>query len=89
MITLGTNINSANLAFNAASVGYYTIAGGGYNLFLTNRLITANVNATISANIVPFGSANSSLTLASSAAAARRASSRFPATTPTRILTSA
>ena len=66
-VTLGTNINSANIIFNAPSVGYYTIAGGGFNLSLTNRSITPNIHATISANIVPYGSANSALTLASSA----------------------
>ncbi len=67
-ITLGTNINSLGIIFNAPSVGNYTIAGGGYNLILTNRTITANVSATISANIVPFLNGNSSLTLANSAA---------------------
>jgi autotransporter-associated beta strand protein len=65
-VTLGANINSTNLVFNPASVGNYTIAGGGFTLSLTNRLITANVSATISANIVPTGIANSGLTLASS-----------------------
>ena len=60
-VTLGANINSANITFNAPSVGYYTIAGGGNTLQLTNRTVTANVSATISANIMGNG-----LTLANS-----------------------
>lgn len=51
-VTLGTNIVSANITFNAPSVGNYVLAGGGFTLGLTNRTVIANVNSTISANIV-------------------------------------
>ena len=67
-VTLGANINAGNITFSAPGVGYYTIAGGGFTLCLTNRTITDNANATISANIVPVPAANSSLTLANSVA---------------------
>jgi autotransporter-associated beta strand protein len=51
-VTLGANITPGNIAFNAPTVGTYTIAGGGFTLFLTNRTLTVNAaNATISAPI--------------------------------------
>ncbi len=64
-VTLGANIVSGNITFNAGGVGNYTIAGGGFQLSLTNRTITPNVSATISANLnggsltVPNSAANS------------------------------
>ena len=64
-VTLGTNITSGNIIFAGGGVGNYTIAGGGYQLALTNRTITANVSATISASI--FGG---TVSLANSAATA-------------------
>jgi fibronectin-binding autotransporter adhesin len=64
-VTLGANVVSSNITFNAASVGIYTIAGGGFTLGQTNRTITANASATISAKI-----AGGSLTLANSGASA-------------------
>ena len=54
-VTLGAPIISSNIIFNAASVGNYTIAGGGNTLTLTNRVILANVDATISANLTGTG----------------------------------
>lgn len=51
-ITLGANIVSANLRFNAPGLGNYTIAGGGFTLGLTNRGIYPAAAATISATIV-------------------------------------
>ncbi len=51
-VTLGDNIICSNITFNAAAAGWYTIAGGGYTLALTNRTITANVNATIGADLI-------------------------------------
>ncbi|TAK97174.1 MAG: hypothetical protein EPO07_13785, partial [Verrucomicrobia bacterium] len=52
-VTLGSAITlGGNLTFNAPSVDYYTIAGGGNTLSLgAARTFTANVDATISANI--------------------------------------
>ena len=54
-ITLGANVVAANVTFSPATVGYYTIAGGGFTLGLTNRTVTPNVNATLSANMVGVG----------------------------------
>ena len=52
-VTLGAPIISSNIIFNAPGVGNYIIAGsGGNTLGLTNRTITANIDATISADIV-------------------------------------
>ena len=50
-VTLGTSIVCSNIIFNAATVGNYTIAGGGNTLAQTNRVILATVDATISANL--------------------------------------
>ena len=50
-VTLGVPIVSGSIIFNAPSVGNYTIAGGGNTLSLTNMTVTANVDATISADI--------------------------------------
>lgn len=51
-VTLGDNIICSNITFNPAGAGWYTIAGGGYTVALTNRTITANVNATIAADLI-------------------------------------
>ena len=40
-----------NVTFNAPGVGYYTIAGGGNTLGITNHPILANVDGTVSASI--------------------------------------
>jgi len=50
-VTLGTNITSGNIFFNAASVGNYTIIGGANSLSLTGRTIVPNISGTIAANI--------------------------------------
>jgi fibronectin-binding autotransporter adhesin len=50
-VTLGANIVSGNIRFNAPSVGNYVITGGS-TLGLTNRGIYPTVNATINATIV-------------------------------------
>src|SRR6266568_1853441 len=67
-VTLGANIVCGNITFNAGGAGNYTIAGGGFQLAMTNRTITANVSGTISADIVPNPTANSALSLANSVA---------------------
>lgn len=51
-ITLGANIVSGNLRFNAPGVGNYTLAGVGFTLGLTNRGIYPAAAATIGATIV-------------------------------------
>jgi autotransporter-associated beta strand protein len=57
-VTLGSSIPIDTIAFNAAGSGSYTIAGGiGTLLELTSdSTITANVDATISANMVGYAS---------------------------------
>lgn len=54
-VTLADSIVTTNVTFNAATVGYYVIAGGGNTLGITNHPILANVDATISANVVGSG----------------------------------
>ena len=54
-VTLGTSIVCSNIIFNAATVGNYTVAGGGNTLAQTNRVILATVNGTISANLIGTG----------------------------------
>jgi fibronectin-binding autotransporter adhesin len=54
-VTLGTSIVCTNVTFSAATVGNYTIAGGGNTLGITNRSFLANVDGTISASIVGSG----------------------------------
>ena len=57
-ITLGANVTAGNLAFNAASSGNYTIAGGGYTLTLANTPVVNvanNLAPTISAPIAGAG----------------------------------
>lgn len=51
-VTLGESIVCGNITFNAPQAGWYTIAGGGYTLALTNVTITPNTHATIAANLV-------------------------------------
>jgi autotransporter-associated beta strand protein len=50
-VTLGASVVSADIRFNAPSVGNYTVAGGGNTLALTNRVIYPTVNAAIAADI--------------------------------------
>ncbi|TAK98261.1 MAG: hypothetical protein EPO07_12230, partial [Verrucomicrobia bacterium] len=50
-VTLGANIVSGNITFNAGGVGNYAIAGGGFQLGLTNRTIFVSSSATINSDI--------------------------------------
>ena len=53
VVTLGANITFDSLTFNASGSGSYNIAGGGYALTISpDSVITTNVSATISANMI-------------------------------------
>lgn len=54
-VTLAASIICTNVTFSAATVGNYIIAGGGNSLGITNHSFLANVDGTISANIVGTG----------------------------------